>query len=83
MIDGKRLHGVSDSDHITHIVELFASEKRLVIAQEKVPDQANEQRALPAFLDSIDVKSELCRWMRCMLIKQISRKYYAEEQITS
>jgi predicted transposase YbfD/YdcC len=59
VIDGKRLCGVSDSDHITHIVELFAAENRLVIAQEKVPDKANEQRALPALLDSIDVKGAI------------------------
>ncbi len=54
-VDGKRLRGVSDSKHITHIVELFAVEGRLVIAQEKVPDKADERRALPALLDSIDV----------------------------
>ena len=58
-IDGKRLRGVSDSDHITHIVELFAAEKRLVITQEKVPDKASERQALPALLDSIDVKGAI------------------------
>lgn len=59
VIDGKRLRGVSDSDHITHIVELFAAEKRLVIAQERVPDKAGERQALPALLDSIDVKEAI------------------------
>lgn len=54
-IDGKRLRGVSDNEHITHIVELFAVEKGLVIAQEKVPDKASERQALPELLNSIDV----------------------------
>ena len=48
VIDGKRLRGVSDNEHISHIVELFASEGRLVIAQEMVPDKAGEVQALPA-----------------------------------
>lgn len=54
-IDGKRLRGVSDKEHISHIVELFAIESRLVIAQEKVPDKLGEAKALPALLDSIDI----------------------------
>lgn len=30
-IDGKRLRGVSDKEHISHLVEMFAAESRLVI----------------------------------------------------
>lgn len=37
-IDGKRLRGISENEHITHIVELFAAGSRLVIAQERVPE---------------------------------------------
>lgn len=55
VIDGKRLRGVSDNEHISHIVELFATEGRLVVAQEKVPDKSGETQALPALLDTIDV----------------------------
>lgn len=55
VIDGKRLRGVSNHEHVSHIVELFAAERRLVIAQEKVPDKASERYALPALLDSVDV----------------------------
>jgi predicted transposase YbfD/YdcC len=54
-IDGKRLRGVSDNEHISHIVEMFAIEGRLVIAQEKVPDKAGEAQALPALLDTVDI----------------------------
>lgn len=59
VIDGKRLRGISDSEHVTHIVELFAAEKRLIIAQEKVPDKASERQALPALLDSVNVKGAI------------------------
>jgi predicted transposase YbfD/YdcC len=59
MIDGKRLKGISDKEHINHIVELFAAEGRLVIAQEKVPVKADERQALPALLDTIDVKGAI------------------------
>lgn len=59
VIDGKRLRGVSDQEHISHIVELFAAESGLVIALEKVPDKAGETKALPALLDTIDVSKAL------------------------
>jgi len=58
-IDGKRLKGVSDNEHITHMVELFAVQSRLVIAQESVPDKKCERKALPALLESIDVKGAI------------------------
>ena len=58
-IDGKRLRGVSDQEHISHLVELFATESKLVIAQEKVPDKKCERTALPALLNSIDVSGAI------------------------
>jgi len=45
-IDGKRLRGVSNQDHISHLVELFATESKLVIAQKKVPDKKCERTAV-------------------------------------
>jgi predicted transposase YbfD/YdcC len=59
VIDGKRLKGVSDNNNITHIVEIFAAEGRLVIAQEKVPEKASETQALPALLEAIDVSGAI------------------------
>ena len=53
VIDGKRLRGTSDSEHITHVVEMFAAETRLTIAQEKVPEKSSEPVALPALLDTV------------------------------
>lgn len=58
-IDGKRLRGISDNEHISHVVELFASESRLTLAQEKVPDKASEAVALPALLDTVDVRGSI------------------------
>ena len=54
-IDGKRLRGVSGNEHMTHLVELFAVERRLVIAQEKVPDKKCERKALHELLKTVDV----------------------------
>jgi len=51
IIDGKHLRGVSDNEHISHIVKLFASERCIVIAQKKVPEKRDERQALPQLLD--------------------------------
>lgn len=58
VIDGKRLRGISTSEHITHLVELFASESRLTLAQEKVSNNTGERIALPALLDTVDVRGQ-------------------------
>ena len=58
-IDGKRLRGVSNNEHITHLVELFATESRLVIAQERVPDKRCERKALPRLLESVNVSGAI------------------------
>lgn len=54
-IDGKRLKGISDNEYVTHLVELFATGSRIVIAQERVPDKSCERAALPGLLKTIDV----------------------------
>jgi predicted transposase YbfD/YdcC len=58
-IDGKRLRGVSDNEHISHFVELFAAGPRIVIAQERVPDKKCERIALPQLLQTIDVQGAI------------------------
>lgn len=58
-IDGKRLKGVSDNEHISHVVELFAVGPRIVIAQERVPDKKCERIALPHLLKTIDVQGAI------------------------
>ena len=54
-VDGKRLQGVSDNEHITHLVNLFAVDSRIIIAQERVPDKKCERKALPQLLESVDI----------------------------
>lgn len=58
-IDGKRLRGVSDNEHITHLIELFATGSRIVIAQERVPEKGCERAALPALLQRINVRGTI------------------------
>lgn len=59
VIDGKRLNGISNDEHITHIVELFAAEDRLVIAQTKVPEKKGEAKALPELLKAVEIKGAI------------------------
>lgn len=54
-IDGKRLRGVSDNEHLTHLVNLFAVGSRIVVAQERVPDKECERSALSQLLTAVDV----------------------------
>lgn len=58
-VDGKRLRGVSDNEHVTHLVELFAAGSRIVVAQERVPDKSCERAALPELLKVIDVRGAI------------------------
>lgn len=59
IIDGKRLRGASTDEHLAHLVELFAAEQKLVLAQEKVPDKSSEPKVIEALLKDIDVKGAL------------------------
>jgi len=59
VVDGKRLRGVSNSEHITHIVELFAAESKIVIKQERVADKSCERKALPQLLTGVDVRGAI------------------------
>ncbi len=58
-VDGKRLRGVSDDEHITHLVNLFAVGSRLTIAQARVPDKKCERKALPQLLEAVNVKGSI------------------------
>lgn len=59
IIDGKRLKGASTDEHLAHLVELFAAEQKLVLAQEKVPDKSSEPKVIEALLKDIEVKGAL------------------------
>lgn len=59
IIDGKRLKGVSTDENLVHLVELFASEQRLMLAQEKVPDKSSEPKVIEALLKDVDVSGAL------------------------
>jgi predicted transposase YbfD/YdcC len=42
-----------------HLVELFALDQRLVLAQEKVPEKSSEPKVNDALLKDIDVRDAL------------------------
>ena len=58
-LDGKRLRSASFLGDITHIVELFAAEDRLVLATEKVPDKTVEKSCLSDILKQVDVSGAI------------------------
>lgn len=57
-IDGKTLRRSYDkaNEHSTiHMVSAYASEARLVLAQEKVEEKSNEITAIPKLIDTLDI----------------------------
>lgn len=58
-IDGKRLKGANFLGHITHVLELFATDDRLCLAVEKVPDKTVEKSTLPIILEQVDVEGAI------------------------
>jgi predicted transposase YbfD/YdcC len=54
-LDGKRLRSANFLGNITHIVELLATEDRLVLAIEKVPNKTVEKTTLTGILNQVDV----------------------------
>jgi predicted transposase YbfD/YdcC len=58
-LDGKRLKAANFLDSITHVVELFATEDRLILAMEKVPDKTVEKSVLSDILKQVDVNGAI------------------------
>lgn len=59
-IDGKSSRRSFDGDgNMLHMVSAFATEARVVLAQEKVADKSNEITAIPLLLDLFDVKGHI------------------------
>lgn len=59
-IDGKSNRRTFDGDgNMLHMVSAFATEARVVLAQEKVADKSNEITAIPLLLDLFDVKGHI------------------------
>lgn len=59
-IDGKSSRRTFDKDgKMLHMVSAFASEARVVLAQEKVSDKSNEITAIPLLLELFDVKGHI------------------------
>ena len=61
-IDGKTLRGSFDtasSSAAIHMVSAFATEARLVLAQQKVEDKSNEITAIPKLLDLLSLEGHI------------------------
>lgn len=59
-IDGKSSRRTFDGESdMLHAVSAFATEARVVLAQEKVADKSNEIKAIPLLLDLLDIKGHI------------------------
>ena len=75
-IDGKSSRRSYDGDNsMLHMVSAFASEARIVLAQEKLDDKSNEITAIPKLLNLLDVKGYI------VTIDAMGCQYAIAEQI--
>ena len=59
-IDGKSSRHSFDSDkQMLHMISAYATEARLVLAQEKVTEKSNEITAIPTLLEWLDLKDNI------------------------
>lgn len=55
-IDGKSLRGSRDGDGMIHMISAFATQARIVLASQAIPDKENEITAIPDLLAQLDLK---------------------------
>ena len=59
-IDGKSVRHSFDSDKpMLHMISAYATEARLVLAQEKVTEKSNEITAIPTLLEWLDIRNNI------------------------
>lgn len=59
-IDGKSLrHSFDEDKKMLHMISAYATEARMVLAQEKVFEKTNEITAIPKLLDWLDIKGHI------------------------
>jgi predicted transposase YbfD/YdcC len=58
-LDGKTLRGSREGESAVHLMSAFATQARLVLAQQTVADKSNEITAIPDLLDLLDVEGAI------------------------
>jgi predicted transposase YbfD/YdcC len=58
-LDGKRLCGSREGKAVVHLLSAYAAQARLVLAQQAVPDKANEITAIPDILSALELKGAM------------------------
>lgn len=78
-IDGKTLcnsMNLEDNIPAIHMVSAFATQARLILAQQKVDDKSNEITAIPKLLDLLDLKGQIVTIDAMGTQKAIAKKIY-------
>ena len=81
-IDGKTLCNSADKEHGTsaiHMVSAFATNARLVLAQQKVEEKSNEITAIPKLLELLDLKGHVVTIDAMGTQKAIAKKIIDKE----
>jgi predicted transposase YbfD/YdcC len=81
-IDGKTLcNSGNEAENISaiHMVSAFATEARLVLAQQKVEEKSNEITAIPLLLDLLDLKGSTVTIDAMGCQKEIAKKIQEKE----
>ena len=79
-IDGKTLRRSHDGDKkAIHMVSAFATEARIVLAQQKTDEKSNEINAIPQLLDLLDIKGSVISIDAMGCQKKIASQIVAKE----
>ncbi|HWY34993.1 MAG TPA: ISAs1 family transposase [Nitrosopumilaceae archaeon] len=79
-IDGKSArHSFDDEKKMLHMINAYATEARLVLAQEKVDEKSNEITAIPQLLEWLDVKGNIITIDAMGCQYEIANKIIAKE----
>ena len=78
-IDGKSLRGSRGKNGIVHMVSAFATQARLVLGAQCVPDKANEITAIPNLLSQLDIKGAVVTIDAMGCQKEIAKAIVAQK----
>ena len=80
-IDGKTLRNSLDNAtglSAIHMVSAFATDARLVLAQQKVDEKSNEIKAIPKLLNLLNLKGQIVTidaiWTQRLLLRIVMKK---------
>lgn len=78
-IDGKSLRGSRAGGGMVHMISAFATQARIVLAAQAIPDKANEITAIPGLLAQLDLKGAVLTMDAMGCQKSIARALVGQQ----